>query len=147
MKSQVQSAIDEQFVLQITQEDLTQGFSRTRFNYHNLGTGPKWAYLYSQVEESLPNCHADFEALRGNYPEIEGVRVVTISMLSEDMRGQGFGFEMYEQALLHAAENKQALAPDYCVGGETSESALKVWAALKRKYAHVGNVVWGGQLL
>lgn len=142
MKRQVQSAIDQHLALQFLQADRPLTIEYVGPDNKPLRSGMS---TYTATSDLEPDCRSDLERLRLSFPEIEGVRAVTGASLRADMRGRGFGREMYEHALVHAAEQGQAMVPDRCTGGGTSEAAMRVWESLKRNYPHVGNVVWGGK--
>jgi GNAT superfamily N-acetyltransferase len=71
--------------------------------------------------------------------------VVQSSEVRPAFAGTGLGVEMYvEAARMIARKYRGAMAPDYCVGGSTSEMALRVWNSKRMNEAvvRVGDVVY-----
>ena len=70
---------------------------------------------------------------------------ITNSVLTEHMRRQGIGYEMYVKMAQEAfKENNRKpffLVPNYCSGETTSPEARRVWKSLARRYPSSGDVV------
>jgi len=98
-------------------------------------------FVYSRKELGLYKCGRDLKALYDLWVrdvpswEEDGVPIleITNTFLDEDYRSQGIGLQMYKEISSHGrdeAEMPMFFIPDYCVEGETSEMARRVWKSL-----------------
>jgi len=96
-------------------------------------------------------CSDDMYKLIDRYPKlVKGDKVYVVSIksskIAKSVRGKGYGVEMYLKFLEHTYSMIQTpflFIPNYCesVQDETSDSALRVWKSLSRKYPSSGDVI------
>lgn len=96
-------------------------------------------------------CYEDMYKLIDLYPNlVRGGKVYVVaiksSKLARSARGKGYGVEMYLKFLEHTYSMLQTpflFLPNYCETNqdETSDSALRVWKSLSRKYPSSGDVI------
>lgn len=97
------------------------------------------------VNQVSKRCQKDIEDLS----EIAGIQLRTFVMraawLSEDLRGQGVGRDLYNQVLDYVQRQKGALVPHRCAAaGITSDDAQRVWDSMRKRLLSVGEAVAPG---
>ena len=96
-------------------------------------------------------CYEDMHKLIDLYPNlVRGGKVCVVSIrdskIAKSVRGKGYGVEMYLKFLNHTYSMIQTpflFIPNYCesIQDETSDSALRVWKSLSRKFPSSGDVI------
>jgi len=111
-----------------------------------------WAGKYGQLEipvlsaEQAPTkeCPDEARELAERLGLVEPEALIVMkAFLPRELQGQRIGLKMYELALKEASKLGFMLAPNSCwYRGMTTKPAQRVWNALRKKYAHVGDVFY-----
>ncbi len=113
--------------------------------YKTVSTAKEFAI--SLIDEASGEEMGALVMLRGSHPGRELRRLIgsepfmfiELSTLNPKVKGQGWGFRMYEQALMEARRRGMALVSGNLVGYPTSEDAHRVWRKLVKKHGGVAS--------